>query len=506
MTATILFALVGLAGAPEAVPAARPADPSVKIWLDPSRGFERGDRVRLDARAELDGYLLILHADPSGRIRVLFPIDPFDDNYVRGRKKQEIRGRGDRHAFTIYESRGVGTVLAAWSPDPFRMDEFVRGDHWDYTVASTWDAGGDAETYLVGLAQRMATSAQFDYDVVQYDVGAPIAYRGARHYRLSWYDHSYYDRYGFTVGWGSPYWSSWSYPYGWYGYGYYPAYYDPWYDSWGWYSPYRAYCLGWCSWRSYYYDSYWRSPRTYVYNTYYVGGPTRAVGSSGYTFKLNGQPGYVVEPRQRSPIATEVGRRLVAEPAGVATGNRTQIDAPGRRAFVGRTVVSDATNRRTLEQPRRVGLDDRALLPAGDRQSAEPRRVDPRDRAVVPTDQGKPEPRRVDPRDRAVVPADQGKPEPRRVTPERASEPATRPQSEPRQVERPPVARPPAERPSVEARPRLEPRREPPRAAPERASPSRGSTPSARSAPPRSSAPRSSPPARSSGGSRRPPP
>jgi len=535
MSATVLLALTtSLLGSPAAnsALAARPADPPVRIWLNPSYGFERGDRVRLDARAEADGYLLVLHADPSGRIRVLFPLDPFDDSFVRGGRKFELRGRGDRAAFTVYESNGVGTVLAAWSADPFSFADFVRGDHWDYTLASTWDSGDDAETYLVGLVQRVVASSQFDYDVAQYDVGAYAASgRSARHYRLGFY-HDYYDRFGFTVGWGSPYgYSSWYRPYNWYGYDYYdPFSYSGWYDPWyGPYYPYGAYCLGWCSWRTYYYSNYWRYPRAVAYNNYYYDrSPGLRYGAGAYTFKLNGQPRFVAQPRQRAPLATALGRRLSAEPVGVVTGRRTDLAESGRRVLADRTVrpaIGGGTAQRGIDQPRRVDIRDAATVTGRTPDRVQPGRVTTKDRAVVPADQTRPEPRRVNPRDRSVtterVPEREAQPraEPRRVE----REPVERPRAEserPQARERPPARqaepqrRPEAqERPRVEARPRLEPRREPTRSAPERsAQPSRGSGPSVRSAPPRSSgssgrsagpsaAPRSSPPARSGGSS-----
>ena len=49
--------------------------------------FEMGDRARVYVRAAQDGYLVILHADPAGRVRVIFPLDPSDDNFIRGDRK-----------------------------------------------------------------------------------------------------------------------------------------------------------------------------------------------------------------------------------------------------------------------------------------------------------------------------------------------------------------------------------------------------------------------------------
>src|SRR5213594_875398 len=78
--------------------------------------FDPGDRARVYVQSAQDGYLVVLHADPEGRIRVLFPLDPTDDDFVRGGKKFEVRGRSDRDAFQVEGDEGSGTVLAAVSP------------------------------------------------------------------------------------------------------------------------------------------------------------------------------------------------------------------------------------------------------------------------------------------------------------------------------------------------------------------------------------------------------
>ena len=78
-------------------------DPPVKLWLNRDR-VQLGDRVQVDVRTESDGYLLVLHAESDGRVRVLFPLDPIQDNFVRGGDEFEVRGRGDRagaHPFLL---------------------------------------------------------------------------------------------------------------------------------------------------------------------------------------------------------------------------------------------------------------------------------------------------------------------------------------------------------------------------------------------------------------------
>ena len=124
-------------------------DPPVKVSLNNDNYFEPGDKARVEVKLAEDGYLLVVRADAQGRVRVLYPLDPSDDNFVRGRKTIEVRGRGDREAFFIDDKDGSGVVLAARSVAPFQFDEFVRGDHWDYRVLDTRGSGDDKETALL---------------------------------------------------------------------------------------------------------------------------------------------------------------------------------------------------------------------------------------------------------------------------------------------------------------------------------------------------------------------
>src|SRR6266511_1451058 len=174
-------------------------DPPVKVWLNHDNYFQRGDKARVNVRLGDDGYLLVLRADADGRVRVLFPLDPSDDNFVRGHETIEVRGRGDREAFYVDDREGSGLVLVARSTTPFKFDEFVRGDHWDYRVLSARQAGDDKEAALLDMVQRMTTEGRFDYDAVTYVVTSARAYYNSYS--------SFGLRLGYGGGWGWPYYS-----------------------------------------------------------------------------------------------------------------------------------------------------------------------------------------------------------------------------------------------------------------------------------------------------------
>jgi len=165
-------------------------------------------------RTAEDGYVVVLRSDAQGRVRVLFPLDPTDDDFVRGGRTIEVRGRGDREAFYVDDADGAGLVLAARSAAPFKFDEFVRGDHWDYRVLTAREAGDDKEQALLDIAQRMTPDGHFDYDEAHYSVASVDSY-------YSGYNH-YYSPFGMRVGFGYGY-GGWPY----YRYGAYSSCYDP---------------------------------------------------------------------------------------------------------------------------------------------------------------------------------------------------------------------------------------------------------------------------------------
>ena len=116
----------------------------IRLWLSNSRQFREGERARIQVETSDDGYLLVFNYDTEGRLRVIFPVDPGDDNLVRGGRRYEVRGRGDRESFIVGRD-GQGLVYAAVSADPFRIDEIQTGGNWDYTRLSIGEDSKDSE-------------------------------------------------------------------------------------------------------------------------------------------------------------------------------------------------------------------------------------------------------------------------------------------------------------------------------------------------------------------------
>src|ERR1700730_17154823 len=84
--------------------------PRIELWTN--RGdaavYTRGERVRLNFRLDHDAYVTIFRVDTDGRVRVLFPREPWEDNFARGGREFEVDGRVlGSDAFTIDDYPGV---------------------------------------------------------------------------------------------------------------------------------------------------------------------------------------------------------------------------------------------------------------------------------------------------------------------------------------------------------------------------------------------------------------
>jgi len=208
-TALLLLALPAVA-VPGAMPVAS-QDPPFRVWFNSDGEYVYGDRAKVYAKSAHDAYLIVLRADGAGRVRVLFPLEPGDNQRITGGKKYELKGRGDREAFVADDTTGPGTVLAAISESPFRVDQFAQNGRWDTRALSDPQVRVDAESGLLGLVDRMKTPDQrLDYAVATYVVSeryardlypypyGPYSYGGG----LGWWGYDPWWGYGRGIGLG----------------------------------------------------------------------------------------------------------------------------------------------------------------------------------------------------------------------------------------------------------------------------------------------------------------
>jgi hypothetical protein len=415
----------------------------ISLWTNRDEDpYRRGEQARVYFQAETDGYITVLRVDTDGRLRVLFPREPWEDNFARGGRTFEVLDRDDR-AFTIDDYPGVGYVFAVSSPDPFRYDEFVRGDHWDYRLIADGRVRGDPYVSLTEFASRIAGPGEYDYDIIPYYVEEHYDYP-----RFVCYDCHSYVSYS--------YWNPYHYSCSRFRIVIYDDYY---------YYPYR----------------YYRGRNVVIVRPYRPG--------PRYVFKdHDGRRQYVTRERQRP---TNEGRRVSERDRTSAdVGGRGSIPAPveprGRRTFDG----GQAQPGRETEGPRR--RTDEAQPGNSGRETEGPRRRtdEPQRPNVLPRENPEPKgqtPRRRDTESggnlRAVEP---GRPnvetrreEPRRETQRRDDTPRSEPRREQERRAEPSRAEPSRPQPSRSDRSRSEPSRSQPSRSEPRSEPRRESAPRA---------------------------
>lgn len=401
----VLAAPAEPAGMPAAFgPASQGPDPAIQLWISNDRRFFPGDRAKVHVRTKDDGYLVVLHADPDGYLRVLFPLDPSDDNFVRGGKKYEVRGRGGREAFDVELTSGRGTVYAAVSVVPFRFDEFAVGGHWDYRTIAPTRLPREPETELTELVRRMAHGS-YDYDILTYDIIERVyadhsysrSYYGSAYYDDGWCGWSYYGCSSVSVGifFGRPFRRHY-YPYR---YAYHPFYdpffYDPWY-----YHP-RYYYYPAYYYPGYYYPGYYYSRPFYHHHHHrrfagiYDFPRYRDRGHDGF-----GRRGFFSDADYRDRRYTFRRAVNTVHTPPISRFTPAENSSPIRRAVERRDVETPGS----VEAQREVGRRD--VVAERDQRrdagSAEPRRAEPRrggeTRRAEPTrsDAGRPEPARAE--------------------------------------------------------------------------------------------------------------
>ena len=404
MISALLLPLL-IAEAPAKPAAAQADDPPIRLWISNDRRFLPGDRAQVQVEIAYDGYLVVLHVDPEGRLRVLFPVDPDKDNFVRGGKKYEVRDRGGREAFEV-DATGRGAVYAAVSRDPFRFDGLTMADHWDYRAMAPARLQEDPEPELNELVNKMA-QGNYDYDVLSYDVISRAAYVSSS---SNYYGSVYHDDYWCGFSCGRPYYgySPFSLSFGFFfGSPYRRYYYDPYYYA---YNPY---------YNPFFYDPYYYAPAyypRYVYPSRYYGygspyyhggypgygrpytpyrfrGATRSDGASGFTAGYRGRPhdqrrlvntAYVpTTSRLSRPLATNPVRRTVQD------GNELPSGLASRRSVGHEVRIAKPVEGRRARQPeiRRDGAERRAAEPRAGSST-----LQPRDRSG--TERARQEPRR----------------------------------------------------------------------------------------------------------------
>jgi hypothetical protein len=382
------------------------ASPYIEVWTNRDDVFRRGDKVKLYFRTDMDAYVTVFRVDTDGRVRVLFPSDPWDDNYAVGGEQYRVDPRDDGYTFRVDDYPGQGYLFAIATLDPFVYEAFVRNEHWDYRlIGANGRIAGDPYVAIGDLIADVVPPdyADYSYDIVPYYVEQRYEYP-----RFLCYDcHSY-------VSW--PYWD-----------------------------PYAHSCF---KFRIVIYDDPYYYPAR-VYRGTRVVYRRPAVSVPRYVFKdRTPDDRYVVTVRER-PV-DDAGRRRIEPgatrrtlPGGVLlptpTAKRPETADPGVRR-VAPTTGNDGntTGRGTPTLERR----DPARAPSTtERQPAKEPARRPAARSAPERTQAAPPkatPPRAEPKRSNPPRAEPRRTEPSRAEPRRSEPRATPQRSEPRRSESPP--------------------------------------------------------------------
>lgn len=156
----MILTLALLAQAAALPTTAAPKAAPIRVWIADSTVY-----VSLRDPA----YLTVLHVDPVGRIRVLFPFNPDDNAAAPGGGTFEL-------AAPVGREGGTGTIVAARSGWPLQVAGLRAGPVWDYDHGMLFQpTAGNAVAALLDIADRMAAGRPFDFDVTTYRTGGLVA-------------------------------------------------------------------------------------------------------------------------------------------------------------------------------------------------------------------------------------------------------------------------------------------------------------------------------------------
>jgi len=162
----------------------------VAVWSDRDDPYDRGDAARVYLSAPQAAHVAIFRVDTDGRIRVLFPREPWGDTWVRESSKLEVPGGRGGGTFVVDDDPGIGYLFAISSRRPFDFDDIALGDHWDYRAIDGGHITGDPYVALTNLARRITPGDDYDYDVSPYYVERRYDYP-----RFACYDCHAYAKY-----------------------------------------------------------------------------------------------------------------------------------------------------------------------------------------------------------------------------------------------------------------------------------------------------------------------
>ncbi len=142
----------------------------VSVWTDRDEPYRRGESARVYIRADEPAHVAVFRVDTDGRIRVLFPRDPWGDTFVRDQRNFEVSGSRGGRSFRVDDFPGLGYLFVVASPERLAFEDITRGEYWDYRLIGGGRLRGDPYVLLPELAGRITRSGDYAYDIAPYYV------------------------------------------------------------------------------------------------------------------------------------------------------------------------------------------------------------------------------------------------------------------------------------------------------------------------------------------------
>ncbi|MBI5268035.1 MAG: DUF4384 domain-containing protein [candidate division Zixibacteria bacterium] len=120
----------------------------VQVWPNRDDGeYYAGDNIVLNFRANRDCFVAIYSVDSRGRVNLLFPSDPSDDNFITGGVTYKLPSGNDRYDLVVNGPNGRENIQMVASRERFPIP------NWFSNSGLIYD-GDDRDEYMDGLNSR----------------------------------------------------------------------------------------------------------------------------------------------------------------------------------------------------------------------------------------------------------------------------------------------------------------------------------------------------------------
>ncbi|MGN6392226.1 MAG: DUF4384 domain-containing protein [Gemmatimonadales bacterium] len=148
----------------------------VSVWIDRDDPYARGEQAHVYLDVDEPSYVAVFRVDTDGRIRVLFPREPWRESHVGPEEGVEVSGPRGGSAFIVDDDPGIGYLFAVASAEPLDFRAFTRGDYWDDRLIDGGRIQGDPYVRLTDLAAQLVPAGDYDYDISPYYVDRRFDY------------------------------------------------------------------------------------------------------------------------------------------------------------------------------------------------------------------------------------------------------------------------------------------------------------------------------------------